>query len=257
MATDSKMPKFQGYDDVLTPAVWLEKYAIFANCKGWTPAQSLNNVGLYLGEGPYLWYRQLPQPTRRNLQQLTAAFNAKYQQHDGLIWALRTQLSERRQMPDETVEAYAVSVEKLAAQLQLNDDATMEAFVRGLCPDLKAEAIKAHPTTLDEAINAARVAASLSTLANKSADDRIDKLVEGMTLLTQQVASMAPVTQNRQHQRRHTPPRQDQQRQTRPCGRCGKSGHISQHCFAKDSKCRACGRLGHYSRMCRSKYQNY
>ncbi len=95
MATDSSaIPKFQGYDDV-TPAVWLEKYAIFANSKGWTRAQSLNNIGLYLGEGPYLWYRQLPQVTKRNLQQLMAAFNAKYQQHDGLIWALCTQLSER------------------------------------------------------------------------------------------------------------------------------------------------------------------
>ncbi len=105
-------------------------------------------------------------------------------------------------MPDKTVEVYANSVEKLATQLHLDENATMEAFVHGLRPDFKAEAIKGQPTTLDEAINAARVAASLSTLVSKSTDDCIDKLVESMTLLMQQVASMAPVTQDRQHQRR-------------------------------------------------------
>ena len=105
-ANNPPLKKFTGYNDV-APAVWLEKYAIFANLKGWNPQQTLNNVGLYLGDGPYTWYRGLPNGTKQNLALLQAAFNEKYIQHDGLTWALRAQLSERKQRESETVEEYA------------------------------------------------------------------------------------------------------------------------------------------------------
>ena len=44
------LKKFTGYNDV-APAVWLEKYAICANSKGWNAQQTLSNMGLYLGDG--------------------------------------------------------------------------------------------------------------------------------------------------------------------------------------------------------------
>jgi hypothetical protein len=189
MADRSKMPKFQGYNDI-SSAVWLEKYTIFAQSKGWTQAQSLSNVGLYLAEGPYLWYRQLPNATRRNLLQLTAAFNDKYQQHDGLIWALRTQLSERRQASTETVEHYAADIEQLAAQLDADEASSMEAFIRGLQPAIKAELIRTRPNTLHEAINSARVTQSLAKLTAEKKDERLDKLVQTIEELSHQVSSM-------------------------------------------------------------------
>ena len=81
------MPKLTGHSDV-APAVWLERYSMFANSKGWNPQQTLNSVGLYLADGPYTWYRQLPAPTKNNLANLQAAFTNKYNimQHDGLAW---------------------------------------------------------------------------------------------------------------------------------------------------------------------------
>ena len=52
MAAEGKglvpLKKFTSYNDVhVVPAVWLNKYAIFAISKGWNPQQTLNNVGLY------------------------------------------------------------------------------------------------------------------------------------------------------------------------------------------------------------------
>ena len=57
------MSKFTGHSYV-APAVWLERYSMLANSKGWNPQQTLNNVGLYLADGPYTWYRQLPAATK-------------------------------------------------------------------------------------------------------------------------------------------------------------------------------------------------
>ncbi len=68
MANNDKatMPKFTGYSDV-APVVWLERYSMFANSKGWNPQQTLNNVGLYLADGHILGTGNCRQRQKNNL----------------------------------------------------------------------------------------------------------------------------------------------------------------------------------------------
>ena len=67
----------------------------------------LNSLGYIFVDGPYTWYRSLSAATKNNLPNLQAAFNNKYMQHDGLTWARRAELSERKQVPFESVGDYA------------------------------------------------------------------------------------------------------------------------------------------------------
>ncbi len=106
---NAMMLKITGYNDV-APAEWLENYAIFANSKGWNPKQTLNNVTLYLSDDSY---RQAPFcDDKKQFAELTSCLQQKYMQHDGLTWALRAELSERKQAPLESVEDYAEDIER-------------------------------------------------------------------------------------------------------------------------------------------------
>ena len=184
------LKKFTGYNDV-APAVWLEKYAIFANSKGWNPQQTLNNVGLYLGDGPYTWYRSLSAATKQNLALLQAAFNEKYIQHDGVTWALRAQLSERRQTDNETVEDFAEDIERRCGQLQINGQQMVEAFVRGLRPNIRAAVIRDQPANLTAAINSARVAQSLSASEHVGVADTVKSAIaEQLRLVKEEIAAL-------------------------------------------------------------------
>ena len=212
------MPKFTGYNDV-APAVWLEKYAIFATSKGWNPQQTLNNVGLYLGDGPYTWYRNLPPATKNNLANLQAAFDNKYMQHDGVEWALRAELSEKKQGSTETVEEYAEDIERRCGQLNIHGQQMMEAFVRGLRPALRAAVIKDQPGNLTEAINSARVAQSL-TVHNEDHETVVATvqaaMAEQMKLLKDELAVLTvnAVEQQQQQRNNFSRPRPFQQQQS-------------------------------------------
>ena len=160
-------------------------------------------MALYLSDGPYTWYRQLPNATKQNLALLQAAFNTKYAQHDGLTWALRAQLTERSQKATEAVEDYAEDIEKRCGQLQINGQQLLETFIRGLRPGLRAAVIKDHPANVTDAINAARVAQSLelplmdpATVAKTVKDaitEQLQSVKEELAALT--INAMAPGTE--------------------------------------------------------------
>lgn len=40
---------------------------------------------------------------------------------------------------------------------------------------------------------------------------------------------------------------------SKPCYRCGKTGHVAQECWCKDLDCRNCGKTGHIERACTNK----
>ena len=79
-------------------------------------------------------------------------------QHDGLTWALRAELSERKQAALESVEDFAEDIERHCGQLNIQGPQMVEAFVRGLRPTIWTAIIKDQPANLTEAINSSRIA---------------------------------------------------------------------------------------------------
>ena len=73
----------------------------------------------------------------------------------------------------------------------------MEAFIRGLLPDIRAHVIKAHPKTVDEAITQARIAQSTSNPQPAEVNAAIKQLADQITALQNQLtcpsASMARI----------------------------------------------------------------
>ena len=78
-------------------------------------------------------------------------------------WVRLAELADRKQRPDETVEAYVADIERRCCQLSKTPEERMEVFIRGLLPDIGSHVIKAHPNTVDDAVTQARLAQSTTT----------------------------------------------------------------------------------------------
>ena len=67
----------------------------------------------------------------------------------------------------------------------------MEAFIRGLLPNIRAHVIKAHPKTVDEAITQARIAQSTSDPQPTVVNSAIKQLTDQITALQNQLTTIA------------------------------------------------------------------
>ena len=145
---ESILPKFTGYD-AEDPELWIDRYERYAPQKTWTAAQQASNFPLYLKSATSYWYRDLPAAATATFAALKQAFLHKYQPHEGMRWVRLSQLADRKQHREETVESYLVDIEKLCCQLKKSPEERMEAFMGGLLPNIRAHVIKAHPKTVD------------------------------------------------------------------------------------------------------------
>ena len=277
---ESILPKFTGYD-AEDPELWLDRYERYALQKTWTTAQLASNFPLYLNGSASYWYRDLPTATAATFATLKQAFLAKYQPHEGMRWVRLSELADRKQQPTETVEAYLVDIEKLCCQLRKSQEERMEAFIRGLLPNIRAHVIKAHPKTVEEAITQARLAQSTSApttnpptevnSAIKQLADQISALQAQLSTIsaTQPIPARQPTRGTDARQRQPRPQRQQafqagqQQGQGQqqvqppisapamyPCRGCGGECTIRQTCPAWGIECNFCHKFGHFARVC-------
>ncbi len=159
---ESIVPEFSGYD-AGDPELWLDRYERYSKQKKWTPEQQASNLPLYLTESASYWHRDLPDEITNTFPTLKQAFLAKYQPHEGMKWVRSAELADRKQRPDETVEAYIADIERRCCQLSKTPAERMEVFIRGLLQDIRSHVIKAHPDNVDDAVTQARLAQSTTT----------------------------------------------------------------------------------------------
>lgn len=272
---ESILPKFTGYDSE-DPELWLDRYERYGLQKTWTAAQQASNFPLYLSSAASYWYRDLPGETKAAFATLKQAFLKKYQPHEGMRWVRLSELADRKQQTNETVEKYLVDIEKLCCQLKKSPEERMEAFIRGLRPNIRAYVIKAHPKTVDEAVTQARIAQSTYTqdeTPSTEVNSAIKHLTAQITALKDQLTTISatqPTPQQlpnagqnqlrpqrsqvflRQHQGRG----QQQAQPTRPpmmmypCRGCGGECTSRQTCPAWGIECNYCRKFGHFARVC-------
>ena len=268
--SESILPKFTGYD-AEDPELWIDRYERYASQKTWTAAQQASNFPLYLTSAASYWYRDLPVAATATFAALKQAFLHKYQPHEGMRWVRLSQLADRKQHREETVESYLVDIEKLCCQLKKSPEERMEAFIRGLLPNIRAHVIKAHPKTVDEAITQARIAQSTSDPQPTEVNSAIKQLTDQITALQNQLTTIAatqpsprqPPSAGEQQFRPQRPQvfrqqrgrRQEQRQQAwtptmLPCRGCGGECTSRQTCPAWGVECNYCQKFGHFARVC-------
>ena len=277
------LPKFTGYD-AEDPELWLDRYERYGQQKAWTATQQAGNLPLYLADSASYWYRDLPASTTATFASIKQAFLQKYQPHEGMKWVRLAELADRKQQPNESVEAYVADIERRCCQLRKSPEERMEVCVRGLLPDIRNYVIKSHPKTVDEAITQARLAQSTSVQSPPilEVNSAIKELTNQITALQSQLATIsatqpAPYTEqtpNRGYyddrrrqqfrpQPRHFVQRGQQDRQPTPpmmttaCHWCGRGECSRQTCPARNIECHNCHKVGHFARVCLSRPGNY
>ena len=95
-------------------------------------------------------------------------------------WLLRQKLSERKQLPTETVTDYAADVRRMCRRVDVPTTESISFFIQGLNPETKRYVISQRPETLEEAEDQAKLKESV---AEPKPGDRTDEILRAVAKL--------------------------------------------------------------------------
>ncbi|CAG8732477.1 20124_t:CDS:2, partial [Rhizophagus irregularis] len=243
-----QVPTFNGGNQ--DPITWLNEFNATATANGWNDARKLQVVPAYLKGPAAVWYQAA---VLAPINAWAAAANANNFQHAFLtqfrtaamvkMWA--TELDQRQQQPNESVDEYASSIQELYqrvndAAFAYPDNLQARKFVSGLIPELYIAVKPFGDQTLADAIGRAKgceltLRSGKMKLLNYAGQttSEITELTKLVAALTEQVTEIGKkVTGNR------PPPRSDGRSSNVPmgpnrtivCYTCGEPGHVSRRC---------------------------
>jgi len=206
---------------------WLRHFQNYCHYKGYNEAKSLALFKVLLTGSAATWLDSQGEGVVGSLQNLTAKFNDRYKTPEILKYRSAKEIFSRRQQDNESVEDYVSYMKKLAKTIGADDKILQFAILNGLNPNISAFVVQQRPTTVDNLLEAARMAELTvpprltldSTLSEQLAD--VQNEVKRLSLKWDRATS-APVfdrspspTQTRRvtfapQQDRQTPPRFEQ-----------------------------------------------
>ena len=107
---------------------------------------------------------------RTDWQALKHAFTQRFRPSDLLRWKKASNLCNGCQADGETVDVYITAIKKMAASVGVTGDMLRYAIQRGLRPQLLKHAIQQQLTTVDDLVQAARVAEAAEKAVAPSAE---------------------------------------------------------------------------------------
>uniref|UniRef100_A0A914EPM1 RNA-directed DNA polymerase n=1 Tax=Acrobeloides nanus TaxID=290746 RepID=A0A914EPM1_9BILA len=146
---------------------FMESFNKLGNAKDWSPEVRVRMLPMYLIGEADEGYKSLEDPTKTVYKSLVDALAKRFKWPDN-IELQRKRLENRIQLPGESVSEYTAAIKKLVQRsfptsrftdANMIKILTIENFVKGLQPELKAQVKREFkgeiPVSLDEAIKAA------------------------------------------------------------------------------------------------------
>ena len=129
------------------------------------------------------WFDTLSVVTRSSWAATKEAFELRFKDSELMKWRKASDLWNRVQSPDESVDSYVTSMKKLARSVGVEGDQLRYVIQRGLRPQLLGHVIQKQPVTVDELVAAARVAeAAVKAVASATASESsLDRVVAELT----------------------------------------------------------------------------
>ena len=98
---------------------------------------------------------------KNSAQKLLDAFKTRYEPHNSIRWTNLELFEKFTQLPSQTVEAYAATIEYLAVRFDKGDADVKDQFVVGLWPTIKIYVMPKAPASFADAYNLDRQASIL------------------------------------------------------------------------------------------------
>jgi hypothetical protein len=138
---------------------WLASFKTYAKLRALSPAAQKHYFQLLMVDDAATWVRTLPAPISGNLKQLFGEFTKRFSLTDLDRWKKASMLWTREQSADESVDKYVSDLRNAARIIPITDNAMLQfAIIRGLRSDIKLHVLQSSPTSIDDVIQAARVA---------------------------------------------------------------------------------------------------
>jgi len=150
-------PSFRGHDTEDTKD-WLSRFEKYASFRDMTDNDRLRLVAVLLRDTAGEWWDNLDHTTKGDWGLFKTAFRTRFEDAGIMKWKKTSDLWSRVQSPTESVNDYVAAVRKLARALGVAGEQEQYAVQRGLRPQILASVIKSRPTTVEDVIEAAKVA---------------------------------------------------------------------------------------------------
>ncbi len=170
----SKLETFGGDlgDD---PSAWLTKFELNAEFYRWDAEDKLRALPLSLAGIAFSWHRDLERHVKSDWRLLRQQFLERFAPAK-LRWVENTELQNRTQAEDESLQAFLKDIHTRCSKLQKSDEEKLGIILRGLLAPLRKFVLAHSPTTASEAESFARLAESINAIPDDPTPSRSDRL---------------------------------------------------------------------------------
>jgi len=172
-------PSFRGNETEDTND-WLSRFKKYASFRDMSDNDRLRLVAVFLRDTASEWWHNLNNTTKGDCGLFKTAFKTHFEDAGILKWKKVSDLWSRVQGPTESVNEYFTAVRKLARAFGVAGEEEQYTVQRGLKPQILARVIESQSTTVENVIEAARVAEAAQTVidqATTSTTTDVDRMI--------------------------------------------------------------------------------
>lgn len=173
-------PTFSGRstDDAFAFVKAFERYVDWKNITSADEKRKL--FAVLLKDNAISWFDSISESDKNTYDTLRAAFEKRYLLTEAVKHRTARDLLSKKQADDESVDDYVASVRRHAQLISASDDMVKWVLTCGLKPHISAYVTQQRATTVDEILDAARLAELTAVAATSTMDNTIilDRLAQ-------------------------------------------------------------------------------
>ncbi len=137
---------------------WVRHFLNYCRYREYNNPKALALLKVLLTGSAAVWLEALPEETVNDYDQLRAAFDIRYKTPEIMKFRSAKEIFSKRQGATQSCDDYISEMRKLANNIQADEKMTRYAILNGLRSDIAAYVTQQKPKTMDELLEAARIA---------------------------------------------------------------------------------------------------